>query len=237
MNRGSQSPVNVVGGMRLPEYRFGIGLGGGDWRGWHAVDVKRHGPQLTAAHARGVRASEVDVFSVCGTGTQYVRRAGQFTYDSAFLTRSRCERCGWVVALHQGTVEQEIDLYVAAGGGADRGLLRQVFTAILADLPPGAAAEPGHRSDLLAHVARHRQTVVVCDACSQGHSVADVHGAGAAGCPESVLVCGSCTFTAGAWDGRRQGLSTGECVVAAPCSVLQAVARHYELLDNSWGVR
>lgn len=237
MNGGSQSPVNVVGGMRLPEYRFGIGLGGGDWRGWHAVDVKRYGPQLAEAHVHGVRTSEVAVSSVCGIRAQYVRRAGQFTYDSAFLTRDRCERCGWVVALHQGTVEQEIDLYVAASGGADRGLLRQVFTSILADLPPGAAAEPGHRSDLLAHVARHRPTAVGCEACAQGRHVTEVHGAGVTACPEAVLVCASCTFTASSWGGQRQGMTTSECVVAAPCSVLHAVARHYELPDSSWGVR
>ena len=46
---------------------------------------------------------------------------------------------------------QEIDLYIAdaAGHGDAGGLLRQIFTAILADAPPGRDAEAGHRSDLL----------------------------------------------------------------------------------------
>lgn len=228
--------MESVGGMRLPQYRFGIGAGGAQWRFLHAVDLKRHGLRIAEAVDRGARRSDVEVFSVCGTRAQYMRRMGQFTYDSKFFAQGRCERCGWVVALNMGTVEQEIDLYTRAAGGLDDGLLRQVFTAILADLPPGAAAEAGHRSDLLAHVARHRPTAAVCEACAQQRSAADVHGAGVTACPDAVLVCGSCTFTAGAWGGERQGLTTGECVVAAPCSVLAAAARHYELLDSAWGV-
>lgn len=236
MSRGRAPSVESVGGTRLPQYRFGIGAGGAQWRLLHAVDLKRHGPRIAEAVARGAHRSDVEVFSVCGTRAQYMRRMGQFAYDSEFLSQSRCERCGWVVALNMGTVEQEIDLYTRAAGGTDHGLLRQVFTAILADLPPGAAAEPGHRSDLLAHVARHRPTVAVCEACAQGHNVADVHGAGVSACPDAALVCASCTFAAGPWGGERQGLTTGECVVTAPCSVLAATARHYELLDSAWGV-
>jgi hypothetical protein len=225
-------------GVPLPQYRFGIGSGGTDWRIWHAVDLKFYAEQIAATADRGTRRNDGDVFSVCGTRTQHVRRLGQFSYDSQFLTRQRCERCGWVVALDRGTVDQEIELYVAAASGADHGLLRQIFTAILADLPPGAAAQSGHRSDLLAHAARHRPTVAVCEGCSHSRSVAEVHGGGVTVCPDAVLVCGSCTFTAGQWAGDRQGMTTGECMVSAPCSVLVALAQHYELaLDGSWGPR
>lgn len=128
-------------------------------------------------------------------------------------------------------------MYVAAGGGADHGLLRQLFTSILADLPPGAAAEAGHRSDLLAHVARHRPTVAVCEDCSAQGAVEQVHGAGITACPDAIMVCGACTFTAGSWAGKQQGMTTGECVVAAPCAVLLTVAEHYELPDPAWRSR
>lgn len=222
-------------GVLLPRYRFGIGAGGTERRLWHAVDLQHYGDQIAATRDRGARRGLADVFSVCGTRSHYVLLAGQFTYDSTFLKRQRCERCGWVVALDRGTVDQEIDLYVSAAGGADRGLLRQIFTAILADLPPGREAQAGHRSELLAHAARHRPTLAACEPCSAGAVVADVHGQGVASCPDSMLVCGSCTFTAGQWAGRAQGMTTGECVVSAPCSVLVSLAQHYELsLDGSW---
>lgn len=231
------SHLDNAGGFRWPTYRFGIAFGGTD-RQWHAVDLRIFGPQMATAASRSLRSGDVEVFSVCGTHSQYLRRLGQFTYESPFLTQQRCERCGWVVALNQGTVEREIDLFVGAAGALDNGLLRQIFTSILADLPPGREAESGHRSDLLAHAARHRPTVAVCQDCSSSRSTAEVHGRGATACPEAVLVCGSCTFTAGQWAGPREGMTTGECVVAAPCSVLAALAHHYELAPNgSWRSR
>lgn len=231
------SPLDSVDGFRWPEYRFGIGAGGAD-RQWHSVDLQAFGSRMAAAASRGVHSADVEAFSVCGTRSQYLRRLGQFTYGSQFLTQQRCERCGWVVALNQGTVEREIDLYVDAAGALDDGLLRHIFTSILADLPPGAEAGAGHRSDLLAHAARHRPTVAVCEGCSDARGSAEVHGHDVTTCPEAVLVCGSCTFTAGQWAGQRQGMTTGECVVAAPCSVLVALAQHYELpLGGPWRSR
>jgi hypothetical protein len=215
------------GGAHVGAYRFGIGAGGSDWR-WHAVDLEIVGPRMADAVAGGQRG-DVEVFSVCGTRAELVRRLGQFTYGSRWLSQRRCERCGWVVALNRGTVEAEIELHVGAAGDGDTGLLRQVFTSVLADVAPGRDAESGHRSDLLAHAALHRPTAIVCEQCSERSSAAEVHGHGVTVCPQAQLVCGQCTFTAGRWAGEREGLSTGECVVPAPCSVLVALARHYEI--------
>lgn len=227
--------VNSFGGQHLPRYRFGIGGGGVYPRRWHAVDLKVYGPRMAAEVARGGHIGSVDTFSVCGLRTQYLRRCGQFTYDSRFLASQRCEQCGWVVALNQGTVEREIELYTEASGERDRGLLRQIFTAILADLPPGKVAEAGHRSDLLAHAARHRPVLASCEGCTAGHQPSAVHGREVTLCPDAVLVCGSCTFTAGPWGGDRAGAPTSECVVRSPCSVLAALAAHYDIeLDRRW---
>lgn len=216
------------GGAHVGAYRFGIGAGGSDWR-WHAVDLQIVGPRMADAVAGGGQGGDVEVFSVCGTRAELVRRLGQFTYGSRWLSQRRCERCGWVVALNRGTVEAEIDLHVAAAGDGDTGLLRQVFTSVLADVAPGRDAEAGHRSDLLAHAALHRPTAIVCEQCSEMSSSAKVHGHGVTVCPQTQLVCGECTFTAGRWAGEREGLNTGECVVPAPCSVLVALARHYDI--------
>jgi hypothetical protein len=210
--RGSTSG----GAAHVGAYRFGIGAGGSDWR-WHAVDLEAVGRR------------DVEMFSVCGTRSELVPRLGQFTYGSRWLSERRCERCGWVVALNRGTVEAEIELHVGAAGNGDTGLLRQIFTSVLADVAPGRDAESGHRSDLLAHAARHRPTVIVCEECGESPSAAEVHGEGVAVCPQAELVCGECTFTAGRWAGEWEGMTTGECVVPAPCSVLVALAQHYEI--------
>ena len=218
------------GGTDYDVYRFGIAAGMSGW-GWHAVDLELVGPRrraTAAARAEGVEDADIEAFSVCGTRSQLFRNHGPFIYGSRLLGRLRCERCGWVVALNRGTVDHEIDLYIADAAGHDAGgLLRQIFTAILADAPPGRDAEAGHRSDLLAHAARHRPFMTVCEQCAESSDAALVHGTEAMTCPQAVVVCEECSFTAGSWAGKRHGVTTGECVVAAPCSALIALADHY----------
>ncbi|WP_131810824.1 MULTISPECIES: hypothetical protein [Mycobacterium] len=217
------------------ESRFAIAAAGDGLR-WrlHAVDFAVFGPRLAAAGADECYRTEI--YSVCGQRCNHVAtRLGPFTYGSRWLTSRRCERCGWVVALSRGTVEQEIAQYlpddahrdVIEAAGTDPDLMRRIFVAILADAPPGRAGEPGHRSDLLAHAARHRPAVMVCQGCSESSSAAAVHGEDILSCPHSAVVCADCTFSAGPWAGEREGMTTGECVVGAPCSVLIALAHHY----------
>lgn len=200
---------------------------------WHAVDMALLGPRAAAATAEQRGSGRgVEAFSVCGLRAHHTPRLGGFTYDNRFLRSKRCERCSWVVALNRGTVEQEIDFYtrtadgsdVLAPAGADSRLLRTIFTAILADAPPGRDAESGHRSDLLAHASAHRPVVRLCEACTE-HGPSATHGEQA--CPQATVVCGTCTFTSGQWAGATAGRILGECVVAAPCSVLVALAAHY----------
>ncbi|MBS4730546.1 hypothetical protein MSM1_20225 [Mycobacterium sp. SM1] len=159
----------------------------------------------------------------------YSSQFGAFTYGSRWLAKGRCERCGWVVALNRGTIDQEIDLYAQSswrvGGGWNPDLLRRIFTAILADAPPDREAQLGHRSELLAHAAEHRPIVTVCEQCARCRDPAAVHGEDV--CPDYRVVCGACTFRAGPWAGDQEGVPTAECVVAAPCSVLTAMAAHY----------
>lgn len=223
---------------RYDESRFAIApsADGALWR-WHAVDLKVFGPRLDAACAED--RGQPEVYSVCGQRCHYVaQRLGPFTYGSRWLRSRRCERCGWVVAFIRGSVEQEIAHYlpdvahrdVMVAAGADPELLRRIFVAILADAPPGLDGEAGHRSDLLAHAARHRPVVVMCDECGENPSAAAVHGQGVAICPHAAVVCMACTFTAGTWAGQGAGKATGECVVDAPCSVLTALACHYGLV-------
>lgn len=214
------------------EQRFELGVAADKRDVWHAIDMALYGPQLSARSVEQRRAHSGEVFSVCGLRAHHIPPFGGFTYDNRFLKARRCERCSWVVALNQGTVEQEIDFYtraedgsdVLAAAGCDSTLLRGIFTAILADAPPGRDAESGHRSDLLAHASVHRPVLHVCEACVE-------LGAGVAHdgqpCPHAAAVCGECSFVAGPWGGQKAGVITGECVVNAPCSVLQALGAHY----------
>ncbi len=220
----------------ISAHRFGIAAGMSGW-GWHAVDLEAMGRRLAEANNEVIKAVDVEVFSVCGARSHLVRKLGAFTYGSRWLERLRCERCSWVVAINRGTVEQEIDLYTAESGDAPSGhLLRHIFTAILADAPPGHEAEAGHRSDLLAHAARHRPVITVCETCIEEGSAA-AHGPHMAQCPQAAVLCEECSFTAGSWAGEWQGATTGECVVAAPCSVLTALAVHYGIPLTGWEVR
>ena len=207
--------------------QFGVALG---VQRWHALDLGGVSAQRGAAGRRG----GIEAAAVCGAGGVYAPQLGPF--ERHRQPRGRCERCGWVVALHRGTVEQEIGLYTdgldsAAAhpqwGSAAR-LLRRIFTAILADAPPGRDGQVGQRSDLLAHAAVHRQCVAVCSDCAQT-SPAAAHGGQGGSCAEPTVVCLACTFTAGSWAGQWEGTVSGECVVAAPCSVLRALAAHYDI--------
>jgi hypothetical protein len=219
------------------EQRFELAAAAEQRRVWHAIDMALHGPRLAARSVEERRGHSGEAFSVCGLRAHHTPRLGGFTYDNRFLKSRRCERCSWVVALNRGTVEQEIDFYtraadgsdVLAATGAESGLLRAIFTAILADAPPGRDAESGHRSDLLAHATMHRPVLNVCEDCSE-HGGGVAHDSG--GCPQAAAVCGECTFTAGQWAGEQAGVITGECVVAAPCSVLVALAAHYGVTDT-----
>ena len=144
------------------------------------------------------------------------------------VTRLRCERCSWVVALNRGTVEQEIDLYTAEAGGDRRGeLLRDIFTSILADATPGPDSQSRAPLDLLAHAARHRPVLTVCAKCSEAglsaaHGPSVVVPARRRGVPGVLVHRG---FVGREWE----GVTTDECVVASPCSTLLALADHYGL--------
>lgn len=213
------------GPVHISADRYGIVAGLSSGGGWHAVDL-----EVVNAQRATNGSMERDVFSLCGArSSPPIGRLGAFTYDNRWLHRLRCERCSWVVALDRGTVEQEIDLYATvAGVDALSQLLRQIFTAILADAPAGPRGQAGHRSELLAHATRHRPVMTVCQQCAQ-EGVAAAHGHGAERCPHAAVLCEECSFTAGSWAGEHAGVTTDECVVSAPFSALRALADHYDV--------
>lgn len=210
--------------IHIPDFRFGTAI--------TMTGLQAHAVDLGAMRSPRMAGDDCDteaaaVFSLCGSRVQLLPQFRAFTYDSPCLPgRTRCERCSWVVALTRGTVEQEIELYAGddAHGG---GLLRQIFTSILADAPPeGGQARVGHRSDLLAHAARHRPELTVCEECCDAGSEA-THGPGVERCPHARSVCIECSFVAGSWAGEWEGTVAAECEVPSPCSTLVTLARYY----------
>lgn len=219
--------------------RFCIGAAAGLKSRWHAVNAAALGaPKAAEADGDGHR---VEQYSVCGLPCRTAARLGSFTSDNPWLQEGgRCERCGWVVAVSCGTIDQEIDGYTPVGAqrqiiaeaGVDPDLLPNILIAILADALPGLDGESGHRSDLLAHAASHRPVIVMCGECSRTGCCTDVHGPQTAACPYAAVMCWACTFTAGTWAGGWEGTATGDCDVAAPCSVLTTLASVYGIVTR-----
>jgi len=225
-------------------HSFAVGASAGLKPRWHAVNV-------AALRARKEAAREdrdghrVQEYSVCGLPCMSAARLGPFTPDNPlFEEGGRCERCGWVVAVSCGTLDQEIDGYTPVGvarqiiaeAGLDPDLLPTILIAILADAPPGLDGESGHRSDLLAHAAAHRPVILMCEQCSRTGCCTEVHGPLTTTCPHASVICGACTFTAGTWAGWWEGAATGDCDVAAPCSVLTELAYVYGIITRPTGV-
>lgn len=177
----------------------------------HAVDL---------ASTRAWSSVGVECLSVCRTPCTFVDNGeqGAFPYGAALSwgDSSRCERCGWVVALNRGAVDAEIEFYADVSRlGVFADPLRQLFTAILADAPPGPDADLGYRSELLAHVARHRPVV---DLERELGALPAYRRVSLASAPTLAPTCLECTFAFG---------YGGAVVVPAPCSALAAVAGHY----------
>jgi len=207
---------------------------------------ERAARQWEAAVAAGRDWSAVPVVSVCGQRISAAWGSRVFGYGTVVPGLRRCGQCGWIVALQLGTLEQEIAWYTPDSAhrsrceiaGVDPDLIARVFTAILADAPPGVNGEPGHRSALLAHAAQHAPAVVVGeDGASHGGGWV-VRARSDQYCLVGQVVCMACTFTMGGWAGKSAGSVGAECVVGAPCSVLLALTSHYGLdidaVENRW---
>lgn len=191
-------------------FGIGVGIAAGMVRR-HAVDVRAAGSHVAAIGKP--RRSSGSAVSLCGEPVDLIVSWGDFDYGSRWLHTGRCPRCGWILALHRRTVADEVAEHTRNAGPMG-GLLSAVFAAIMADTVAGRELQRGRRSDLLAHAAMHAPVRM-----ADGHA-----GAG--------VVCRACTLSAGGWAGGGEGRPVAETVVAAPCSALGALTRHYGLVGN-----
>ncbi|TMS50674.1 hypothetical protein [Mycobacterium sp. DBP42] len=183
-----------------------------------------------AAADAGMNAS-----AICGHPTTVASAWGP--YNTAAPHPGRCHECRWILAIQRDTIAAEIATYTPDPVDS------AVITAILGSPLIGvdvltAIADssvkvhhdrnlnPSRLSQLLSHASRHQPTVTLCEECVE-IGIVNAHGFGSI-CPEQSVICHSCTpHAVEAWAGEREGTVLTECTVAAPCSVLSTLARHY----------
>ncbi|PJE03603.1 MAG: hypothetical protein CK429_32895 [Mycobacterium sp.] len=228
----------VAAAVMSPADRFGIGPGR---HRRHAVDLLEAVPVIDEGRRQGRTARDVELHGVCGERVTLARKWGRYDYANPHLSTRRCERCGWIIALHLDTVEDEIASYtpdpvergLITSTGHDPDLLAAIMRAVLAAHDAavvGERLEPAAVSELLAHISRHRPIGVVCEGCWDGGGVEETHGVGATHCTEAIVACWACTFIAGSWAGEFEDtIGSCECIVRSPCSVLTTVAAHHNI--------
>lgn len=177
--------------------------------------------------------------AICRRQVRLATAWGPYSREAALERGFRCADCVWILALVRGDIEAEIDQFVscesAAGASAINARLgdvgRRVLAAIAADPALRRCApelRPSQQTKILGHAARHLAVVVVCEECAD-YGGDDAHGSGQV-CPAQKVICASCTPTADdSWAGEWVGTFLNECIVAAPCSVLAALAAHYRI--------
>lgn len=192
----------------------------------------------TALQLTGADLRWVTVPAVCRRMVGVATAWGPYRREEALKHPHRCPDCAWILALHNGGVEDEIAAFTAhdvvdTAVIADRmgDLGAQLLTAIARDpelTHGGQRLRPSQQSQLLGHAIRHLPVVGMCEECLD-IGVVNAHGEGQS-CPAQEVICAGCTLTAHeAWAGEWYETFLPECIVTAPCSVLAAMAAHYQI--------
>lgn len=189
-------------------------------QGWHAV--ARDALQYVALMSNGVQIAPAE----CGALVR-VSKHGAWKRDGYPVMHDPCPECAWMVAVATGerAIEAELDLITPdfaeydalAGAGVHPLLALSLASAVL------AAAEDRNDPAVirqLAAVTRHAPGRAVSEECAEGDCGHDP-------CTAGRAVCWACTLRTGDEAGEWSGQAMSECTVAAPCSVLLALAAHY----------
>jgi len=231
-------PGLVPDPMVMVQFITGVDGAGGIW---HAIDRQR-------AHYPWTRAASGVAVAVCGALAR-VTNHGVYDRPGPPVTYGPCHVCAWTVAIATGSTERELQLITpsdrsAAGlarAGVDPLLAVKICRAVLVR-ESCLAAENGldHAAtvQVLAHAATHRPVLVVPEDCAEDdrccrHQPAAAEETWRCDYPDGAALCFACTLRAGPWAGSWEGDVMDECRIAAPCGVLQALARHYGITGGS----
>lgn len=172
-----------------------------------------------------------EVPAVCGTSAVVARTWGEFVRGNEHLARrDLCPECAWVVALENGTTSTELAALTPTGAGL-AALGRVMPDPLLAVriyehlLTAADEAERDALAHLLGHVTAHAPVLLLAEDCAAGECEHD----GTEDCygEAPTAACEACSCCTGSWAGEWEGQYV--ITVPAPCSVLLAVAAHYEL--------
>ncbi|MBS1694490.1 MAG: hypothetical protein JST91_19925 [Actinobacteria bacterium] len=163
---------------------------------------------------------------------------GPYDREAADRYGRPCHDCVWILALHRGTVADDLDVArpdavdaaAIAAAGIDPHLGTNLLTAIAGDpalVRSHHRLAPTHQTQLLAHARRHLPAVSVCEECLD-FGIHNAHD-DTSTCPAQTIFCPACTPAAGQWAGEWEGTLLSECIVEAPCSVLTTLAAHYTI--------
>jgi hypothetical protein len=196
------------------------------------IGIDRSGGPLHAVEARRWTTTRRHVLTVCGSRAAIARDWGGFARGTRQIdTMELCPRCRWHVAITTNTTAAELaaltpsDAEQEALGRAmpDPHLFVHLMVRLLkmgrendTDIEPW--------TEVLAHVTAHRPVLLrgmdCCEDACEHETVQDCYG------ETPTVVCEVCSYRLGSWAGELEGWFS--IPVPAPCSVLTAVAAHYE---------
>lgn len=194
----------------------------------------------SATHALDLSADPrvVHAVALCERTVGLAPMWGAYDREAAHRYGRPCHDCLWILALHRGTVADELgaarpdDVDAAAIGaaGVDPHLGPNLLSTIVGDpalMRSHHPLGPTHQTQLLALASRHLPAVSVCEECLD-FGIHNAHDDTSI-CPAQSVFCPACTPAAGQWAGEWEGTLLSECLVEAPCSVLTTLAAHYKL--------
>lgn len=186
---------------------------------------------LHAVESQRWTSTRRHVLTVCRKRAAIARDWGGFARSTRQIdTMEICSRCRWHVALATNTTAGELatltpsDAQQEALGRAmpDPYLFVRLMQLLLEKVDEDSDIDAVVQ--ILAHVTDHRPVLLRAEDCLEEacdhDTVQDCYG------ETPTVACGACSFRAGGWAGEWEGWF--QIPVAAPCSVLTAVAAHYE---------
>jgi hypothetical protein len=222
MPNEGQAPLFVVSTKREGAPAFLIG-------------ITTSSDPLHAVKDRHATSPRECVPTVCGAVATIAREWGEFVRGNEKIdSRAPCPQCAWFVALEHGTAEGELSrrrltsVEIAALQRSLRDPLIHIRTwRRLLEL--GREDEPGDTDRawlayLLGLVTAHKPVLLLAEPCLEGDcdhdSEDECYG------EDPAVACMACSVLTGSWAGEWEGQVHVQ--VSAPCSVLTAIATHYE---------
>lgn len=217
----------------IPDVAFMIGIAP-NLGPLHAIEHR--------AAAKAVEYGDTDSHRVhapaeCGATVVIARRWGAFMRGNHYVRGRACPACAWAVALDQNMVDAELAA-IAPTGGELAALQRLLPDPLLAvricerilderRQERDYDADSPYWAQLLGHATAHSPAALVPEDCAEGECEHEDTGEENCFSGSTAVACPACSVRAGSWAGEWEGQF--ELVVPAPCSVLAAMAKRYEV--------